>query len=146
MGDTTSILLGSFAGMNFFDFFWMKGRPGIFFGVELGALASLGVLLFLFRHETRPVTARVETEVTDDVPTALMLLTVGLLIAVSFLPRPSGGVLLTLYGLRSGLVCAGLCLFGVLRACLRRVSVPVAGVGPCGVRSFSRRLHFQTAV
>ena len=111
--------------MNFFDFFWMKGRPGIFFGVELGALASLGVLLFLFRHETRPVTARVETEVTDDVPTALMLLTVGLLIAVSFLPRPSGGV---------------------LRACLRRVSVPVAGVGPCGVRSFSRRLHFQTAV
>ena len=140
MGDTTSILLGSFAGMNFFDFFWMKGRPGIFFGVELG------VLLFLFRHETRPVTARVETEVTDDVPTALMLLTVGLLIAVSFLPRPSGGVLLILYGLRSGLVCAGLCLFGVLRACLRRVSVPVAGVGTCGVRSFSRRLHFQTAV
>ena len=67
-------------------------------------------------------------------------------IAVSFLPRPSGGVLLTLYGLRSGLVCAGLCLFGVLRACLRRVSVPVAGVGLCGVRSFSRRLHFQTAV
>ena len=123
VGDTTSILLGSFAGMNFFDFFWMKGRPGIFFGVELGALASLGVLLFLFRHETRPVTARVETEVTDDVPTALMLLTVGLLIAVSFLPRPSGGVLLTLYGLRSGLVCAGLCLFGVLRACLRRRSL-----------------------
>lgn len=41
-GDTTSILLGGFAGMNFFDFFWMEGRPGIFWSVELGALASLG--------------------------------------------------------------------------------------------------------
>ena len=37
VGDTTSILLGGFAKMNFFDFFWMEGRPGIFFGVELGA-------------------------------------------------------------------------------------------------------------
>ena len=100
VGDTTSILLGGFAEMNFFDFFWMKGRPGIFFGVELGALASLGVLLVLFRKQTQPVKAAVETEVTDDVPTALMLLTVGLLIAASFLPCPAGGVLRLLYDLR----------------------------------------------
>ena len=123
MGDTTSILLGGFAGMNFFDFFWMEGRPGIFFGVELGALASLGVLLFTFRHETQPISATVETEVTDTVPSALMLLTVGLLIAASFLPRPQGGVLLALYELRSGLVCMALCLFGVARACLRAHSI-----------------------
>ena len=60
VGDTTSILLGSFAEMNFFDFFWMRGRPGIFWGVELGALASMAVLLWLFRRETQPVTAKVE--------------------------------------------------------------------------------------
>ena len=119
VGDTTSILLGSFAEMNFFDFFWMQGRPGIFWGVELGALASLGVLLWLFRADRQPVEARVETEVTDDVPTALMLLTVGLLIAASFLPQPEDGALRTLWELRSGLVCMGLCLFGVARACLR---------------------------
>ena len=118
VGDTTSILLGSFADMNFFDFFWMHGRPGIFWGVELGALASLLVLLRLFRRETQPIEARVETQVEDDVPAALMLLTVGLLIAASFLPRPQGGVLLALYELRSGLVCMALCLFGVARACL----------------------------
>ena len=122
VGDTTSILLGGFAGMNFFNFFWMEGRPGIFFGVELGALASLGVLLFTFRHETQPISATVETEVTDTVPSALMLLTVGLLIAASFLPQPAGGLPLALYGLRSGLICAGVCLFGILRACLRRHS------------------------
>ena len=68
VGDTTSILLGSFADMNFFDFFWMRGRPGIFWGVELGALASLAVLLWLFRRETQPIAAKVETEVEDDVP------------------------------------------------------------------------------
>lgn len=51
-----------------------------------------------------------------------MLLTVGLLIAASFLPQPAGGLPLALYGLRSGLICAGVCLFGILRACLRRRS------------------------
>ena len=122
VGDTTSILLGGFAEMNFFDFFWMHGRPGVFWGVELGALTSLLVLLWLFRKEKQPITARVETQVEDDVPTALMLLTVGLLIAASFLPQPAGGLPLALYGLRSGLICAGVCLFGILRACLRRHS------------------------
>ena len=119
VGDTTSILLGSFAEMNFFDFFWMRGRPGIFWGVELGALASLGVLLWLFRSERQPVNAAVETQVEDDVPTALLLLTVGLLITASFLPQPESGALRTLWELRSGLVCMGLCLFGVGRACVR---------------------------
>ena len=42
VGDTTSILLGGFAGMNFFHFFWMEGRPGIFFGVELGGAGLSG--------------------------------------------------------------------------------------------------------
>ena len=129
VGDTTSILLGGFAEMNFFHFFWMEGRPGIFFGVELGALASLGVLLFTFRHETQPISATVETEVTDTVPSALMLLTVGLLIAASFLPQPAGGLPLALYSLRSGLICAGVCLFGILRACLRTVGLRALRVG-----------------
>ena len=122
VGDTTSILLGGFAEMNFFHFFWMEGRPGIFFGVELGALASLGVLLFTFRHETQPISATVETEVTDTVPSALMLLTVGLLIVASFLPQPESGLLATLYELRSGLICMTLCVVGVVRACLREHS------------------------
>ena len=127
VGDTTSILLGGFAEMNFFDFFWMHGRPGVFWGVELGALTSLLVLLWLFRKEKQPITARVETQVEDDVPTALLLLTVGLLIAASFLPEPSGGVLHLLYTLRSGLVCMGLCLFGVARACWRSRSLAPLG-------------------
>ena len=122
VGDTTSILLGGFAGMNFFDFFWMEGRPGIFWSVELGALASLGVLFWLFRDQRQPVHVEVKTKVEDDVPTALMLLTVGLLIVASFLPQPESGLLASLYDLRSGLICMTLCVVGVVRACLREHS------------------------
>ena len=51
VGDTTSILLGGYAGMNFLDFFVYKGRPSIFFAVELGALLSAVILYVLFRKE-----------------------------------------------------------------------------------------------
>lgn len=119
VGDTTSMLLGSFAGMNFLDFFWMQGKPGIFWGVELGAVASTFALLFLFRKDKQPVSAKVETEVTDLFPSFLMLATVALLIAASFLPQPAGAFWAAVYGLRSGLVCLGLCILGVVRACIR---------------------------
>ena len=119
VGDTTSMLLGSYAKMNFLDFFWMRGRPGIFWGVELGALASLLALLFLFRREKQPVSARVETEVTDLFPSFLMIATVGLLIVASFLPEPKDAVARTIYAMRSGLICVALCLIGVIHACMR---------------------------
>ena len=119
VGDTTSILLGGYAGMNFLDFFWMDGKAGIFWGVELGALVSAGVILLLFRRDTQKITAAVETEVSDYVPTALMVGTVALLILASFLPAPSGGLLGVVYELRSGLICLALCLVGVIRACVK---------------------------
>lgn len=122
VGDTTSILLGGFAGMNFMEFFWMDGKPGIFWGVELGAAASAVVLLWLFRNMRDPVSSQVETEVEDYFPSILMVGTVVLLIAASFIPEPDGGLLLSLYNMRSGLVCLGLFLIGLVRACLREKS------------------------
>ena len=122
VGDTTSMLLGGYAGMNFLDFFWMNGKGGIFWGVELGAVASLVVLLFLFRKETQKISAKVETEVEDYVPSYLMLLTVGLLICASFLPEPAGGLAVSLYNLRSGLICILVCAAGVARSCLKKKS------------------------
>ncbi|MBR5289175.1 MAG: arsenic transporter [Clostridia bacterium] len=120
VGDTTSILLGGYAGMNFLDFFFMQGKPGIFFGVEFGALASILVLLWLFRDHTQKVAAKVETQVSDYVPSALMIGVVVLLILASFLPAPAQGtVLYTLYGLRSGLICLALCVIGVVRQCMK---------------------------
>ena len=120
VGDTTSILLGGFADMNFMEFFWMNGRPGIFFGVELGALASLLVLLFIFRKNTQPIDSKVETTVEDYFPSILMIATVVFLIIASFLPKPESGALLTVYELRSGIICVALCLIGIIRASIQR--------------------------
>jgi len=122
VGDTTSILLGGFADMNFMEFFWMDGKPGIFWGVELGAAASAVVLMYLFRTQTEPVSCKIETQVEDYFPSVLMVGTVLLLIAASFIPEPKGGFLLSLYNMRSGLVCLALFLIGLVRACLREKS------------------------
>ena len=123
VGDTTSMLLGSFAGMNFLDFFWMDGKPGIFWGVELGAVVSCIALLILFRKDRQPVSAKVETTVTDYFPSALLIGAVGLLIVSSFLPEPENPVLLSLYNIRSGLICLGLCIIGVIGACWKKKSI-----------------------
>lgn len=55
VGDTTAIMLGSYADMNFMDFIFYKGKPGIFFAVELGAIVSALILAWLFRKEKQPV-------------------------------------------------------------------------------------------
>ena len=123
VGDTTSILLGGFANMNFMEFFWFKGKPSIFFSTELGALASLLVLMFLFRKYTDKVEAKVETVVDDLVPSWLMVGTVLMLICMSFVPEPKEeGVLKTLYGLRSGLSCVLFAVIGLVRQSLREKS------------------------
>lgn len=122
VGDTTSILMGGYADMTFLDFFWMQGKPGIFWGVEAGALVSLVALLILFRKDKQPVSAKVETEVTDYLPSALMIGTVVCLIIASFVPEPAGGALLTIYNLRSGLICLAICIIGVVAAIAKQGS------------------------
>ena len=47
VGDTTSIMLGAHAKMDFNQFFILDGKLSIFFAVELGALASLLVMFFI---------------------------------------------------------------------------------------------------
>ncbi len=120
VGDTTSILLGGFADMNFMEFFWMLGKPGIFWGVELGALASIVVLLILFRKDKQPVSAKVETVVEDFFPSYMLVGTVVLLIIASFIPEPEAGPIMTLYNHRSGLICIIMCIIGVVRSCARK--------------------------
>ena len=87
VGDTTSIMLAASAKMNFNDFFWMHGKPGMFFAVELGALLTIPIMLFLFRKDKEPVTSDEHTAVTDYVPTITMLGHVVLLIIASFIPN-----------------------------------------------------------
>ena len=87
VGDTTSILLGSHMGLDFMDFFAYEGRPGMFWVVELGALATVPVMLFLFRKEKGKLYGTELTPVTDYLPTVLLGGTVITLIAASFIPN-----------------------------------------------------------
>ncbi|MBR1914451.1 MAG: arsenic transporter, partial [Lachnospiraceae bacterium] len=87
VGDTTSIMLASYAGMDFTDFFWMNGRPGIFFAVELGASLTVPIMMFLFRRDRKSVSSDEHTEVNDYVPTIMMVAHVVLLVIAYFIPE-----------------------------------------------------------
>lgn len=87
VGDTTSIMLGGYADMNFLDFFVFQGKASIFWAVELGALATVPVIIFLFRKQRQKVQITVSAKVEDYVPSYLLLLNIVLLIVASFLPN-----------------------------------------------------------
>jgi Na+/H+ antiporter NhaD/arsenite permease-like protein len=87
IGDSPSLILALSSGMNFMDFFWMKGRPGIAFAVELGALASFYVLYLLFKKYKQPVAKIEEVKVKTWVPTALLSLMMLTLALSSFIPQ-----------------------------------------------------------
>ena len=111
VGDTTSILLGGYAGMDFMDFFFWQGRPSIFWAVELGAVLSCIVLVFLFRKETGKVESTTRTPVTDYVPTILLVGVVVLLILASFIPgKPA---------ITNGVICMSLMAVGLIYTALR---------------------------
>lgn len=115
VGDTTSILLGGYADMSFNDFFVYKGKPSIFFAVELGAVISAMILLVLFRKETSPVEAGKRTVVEDYVPSILLVATVVLLIVASLFPqRPA---------LTNGVICTAIMLIGAVYNAIRKKSI-----------------------
>ncbi|MDP2924651.1 MAG: SLC13 family permease, partial [Candidatus Omnitrophota bacterium] len=72
IGDPPSMLLGGFAKMNFMDFFFYKGRPSIFFAVELGALASFFVLRFIFKKHKEKMQLVAIEKVKSWVPTIIL--------------------------------------------------------------------------
>ena len=89
IGDSTSIILATTAKMNFMEFFWLRGRPGIFFAVELGAVAATLMLWWLFRHLRQPIEFRQSAVVLTWVPTVFLVGLVFTLAASSFIPgRP----------------------------------------------------------
>lgn len=105
VGDTTSILLGGHMGLDFMDFFAYEGRPGMFWVVELGALATVPVMLFLFRKEKGKLYGTELTPVTDYLPTVLLGGTVITLIAASFIPNKPD--------ITNGVICMAYFLVGL---------------------------------
>ncbi|MBR3704981.1 MAG: TRAP transporter large permease subunit, partial [Oscillospiraceae bacterium] len=107
VGDTTAIMLGSALDMSFMDFLFYHGKPGMFFIVELGAVLSALILAWIFRNEkgTIPKAAQ-RTEVTDYVPSILLVGTIVLLILASFIPNKPA--------ITNGLICCVLLVIGLV--------------------------------
>lgn len=104
IGDPPSMLLGGFAKMTFADFFFYKGKPSIFFAVELGAAASFFVLYYVFRGHKDKAKLIPSEKVKSWIPTLIL---VGLIISLaisSFFDKEffySAGILCILAGLIS---------------------------------------------
>lgn len=112
VGDTTSILLGGYANMDFLDFIFMDGKFSIFWAVELGAAVTIPVVMFIFRKEREKVEIGEPTVVTDYFPSWLLIATVVLLIAASFIPnRPE---------ITNGLICMTLFVIGLIYTLIKK--------------------------
>lgn len=106
IGDPPSMLLGGFAKMNFGDFFFYRGKPSIFFAVEIGALASFFVLYFLFRKQQDKVQLEVTETVKSWIPTALLVFLIFALAASSFFDID--------FSYLAGAICV---IFGIISLC-----------------------------
>lgn len=111
VGDTTSILLGGYAKMNFMDFFFYLGKPGLFWIVQVSMLIATVVLYFSFRKDNQKVELTEMTEVKDYFPSFLLLATILGLIIASFIPNTPK--------LINGYICMGLLFLGIIVQSIR---------------------------
>ena len=106
VGDTTSIMLGGYANMNFMDFLWMNGKPGIFWSVELGALATIPIMMVMFRKFNQPVSSDSHTKAVTYFPTISLIGIVVSLIIASFIPNTPDYI--------NGLICCIIALITII--------------------------------
>ena len=72
IGDPPSMILAGEMKMGFFDFFFFHGRPGIFFAIQVGAIASLGVLAWVFRGQRGRFSLDIRETARSWVPAGLL--------------------------------------------------------------------------
>ncbi len=107
VGDTTSIMLGGYANMSFTDFIFMNGKFSIFWAVELGALATVPFVMWIFRKNREKIQGITLTECQDFFPTYLLIANILLLIGASFIQdKPE---------ITNGLICMACCVVGTVR-------------------------------
>jgi Na+/H+ antiporter NhaD/arsenite permease-like protein len=87
IGDPPSMILAGYMKMSFLDFIVYHGKPGIFFAVQIGAVASLLVLAWLYRGYNQPIKTGQIEKARSWVPAILLVLLV-LGLSVATLPDP----------------------------------------------------------
>lgn len=97
VGDPPSMILAAAENMDFNSFFFMNGKPGIFFAVQAGAIASFFVLRKLLKRDSRPLPEVVIPRVSSWFPAWVLAgVILGLAVLSFFFP----GV-----GMEAGLLC-----------------------------------------
>lgn len=109
IGDPPSLILASGLNLNFLDFFFFQGKPGIFWAVQIGAVGSMIILWILFfRKYKGPASEPEKVQPTSWFPTVLLLVMVVSLSVVSQIDIPNGDKF------ANGTVCAVAALIGLL--------------------------------
>lgn len=127
IGDPPSMLLGGFAKMNFGDFFFYKGKPSIFFAVELGAITSFFVLFYIFRRHKEKVKLLAVEKVKSWFPTVLLAGLIILLALSSFFD--------TGFSYMAGIICS---LAGIVSIIWEK------SVNKHSIRAGIRKLDWET--
>lgn len=87
IGDPPSMILAGYLKLTFNDFFVYQGKAGIFFAVQVGAIATLIYMAFIFRRLKSPINLIRVEKVRSWVPTAfLLILVLGLSLTSLFDP------------------------------------------------------------
>ena len=121
VGDTTSIMLGGYADWNFLDFFWLEGRPGPFFIIQVGLVAATVVLALILRKLTQPIELNEEVKAESYVPTILLCGIIVTLIIVSFIPSGSKPAV------ANGIVTMAYAIIGLIYVTIKNKSFKNAG-------------------
>ena len=85
IGDPPSMILAGYMKITFNQFFIIDSKPGIFFAVQLGALASFFVLFLFYKRYRNKVYKGNEEKVISWFPTYLIILMIVLLAASSLI-------------------------------------------------------------
>jgi Na+/H+ antiporter NhaD/arsenite permease-like protein len=76
-----------FGNMNFFDFFFVNGTIGPFFIIQIGTVASLGMLWIILGKHQASIELKHQTKVNDYSPSFFLAAILILLIIASFIPN-----------------------------------------------------------
>ncbi|MEW5814352.1 MAG: SLC13 family permease [Spirochaetota bacterium] len=103
IGDPPSMLLAGYAKLTFNDFFIFKGKPGVFFAIQIGALVSFIVLFLLFKKYNKKMPRLEKERYLSIVPALLVIVLITTLIVSSSIEHN--------FTYMTGLICS---VFGLL--------------------------------
>ena len=106
IGDPPSLLLANYAKLNFNDFFFFQGKPGLFFAVQLAAVVSLVVLYLIYKKYNLPVENIHWARVRSKLPGyALIGMIVVLAISSWIIYTGNSGFFMIIDNYKAGLIC-----------------------------------------